>query len=116
MNLLGGGHNLRIRLKIVTIVTIADTTLEMGTIDLSSLGVSSLGYSVYNHPICSDGAGGVGMFQMIYNTGVVSSVEALGKESTTLGAGTFYGEINLTVPHTYMLNDACNKWYWKRTA
>ena len=88
----------------------------MGTIDLSSLGISSTGYSIYQHPIGSDGAGGFGMFQMIYDTGVVSSVEALGKEGTTLDAGTFYGEINLTVPHTYMLNTACNKWYWKRTA
>lgn len=111
-----GGHNLRLRFKIVTTVTIGDTALEMGTVDLSSLGISRTLYSVYQYPMGNDGSGGFGMFQMIYNTGVVSSVEALGEGTSELAAGTFYGEINLTIVGNAMLDNACNKFYWKRTA
>lgn len=111
------GNTIRFRVAFVPNTTIADTTLTMGVIDFESAGITGLGYGVYNYPAGADAPGGFAMCQVGYDSGTVTTVDAVGKTSGELASGsTYYLDFTAVVYHTRMLDSACKEWLWKRTA
>lgn len=108
-------RHLFFRLVVVPKVAITDATIEFGTLNLSALG-----YNGSLQTYCtgySDGGNGIAQMA-ITATGVVQSLDVLAKaDNGTIPAGqtiNISAEIPITVAN--MLNSACDKFYWKRTA
>lgn len=111
------GHSIYCRLTFVNSAELNDTTVNIGTINLASLGVSDLSYSKY--PVGqSDGGGAILMMFVNNSTGLVTVNDVIdkgGSNKVSSGA-TCYVEWTNTVDTDGMLNSACDKFYWKRTA
>lgn len=110
------GKNIYCRLTFVNSVTLNDTTATIGTISLSSLGITDLTYGKY--AVGQSDGGGALLMMGIGNTGVVAVNDVIdkgGSNQVSSGA-TCYVEWNNTINISAMLDSACDKFYWKRTA
>lgn len=111
-------HAIYTRITFVNAKDLSDTPLTMGKLDLSSLGVTDLTYTKYGVGY-SDGGNGVFMCKLESNgdLSVVDIVENNTNSQSTIASGSnciieFVHEIKTDS----MLDSACNKFYWKRTA
>lgn len=109
-----GGHTLRIRLTVVNKIALNDTNKELGTINLSKVGVANFVYTVNFFGSCSDDTSLV-RGQVVHNTGVVNHLGTVGGTSIEASKTT---NIDFTIPliEERMLNEFCDKFYWKKTA
>ena len=113
------GHQLFFKVTINPAVDITDTTTEMFTFNLADIGVSSLTVEICPS-FFSDG-GQVCVSTKITTSGVLSTLDAFVRNTTTpnsSAAGTSVGQalINYNIYWKHMLDSACDKFYWKRTA
>jgi hypothetical protein len=116
-NILLNDHTIAFRLNFKTTAAISDETATLGTLALPLCGVNQLSYAVFYHTAISDGGNCV-MACRMDQAGVISLHEVInvdGSHSMVSGADFF---IHLVVPvrYTDMLDDFCDKFYWKRTA
>lgn len=112
-------HTINIRLKIQPTVNLTDSDFKLGTLNLPALGVERLHYSILYGTAQSDGGQCQVSYSVDYNTGVITSHDAinLSDGSHSMEAGQFFFiEINTAIPHGLMIEDFCDKFYWKRTA
>lgn len=110
------GHNIRIRLNFTTKVEFGDTVAKVGTFDLAAAGISSTYYTFNALPGISDEGDSILAIQFGYK-GAVTNVDVFPKTGTTFAADKSCSlDFTFPVPHDVMLNSACNKFYWKRTA
>ena len=110
------GNTLWLKFTLKNAVAIAETNLTLGTLVLSKLGVSSLSYQTL-HMLSFGSENGVVMCSLT-NAGKLNTAEVAIKGSGTsvAAATTFYGQITLPLRAEDMLDSACDKFYWKRTA
>lgn len=108
------GHNITLNLSFITDIAFTDTAVTLGTINFDEWGVTRLGFSTREVGY-SDGGNCVFMVDIAGSTGEMSCVDIVGADSMVAGSSCY-----ITIPfqfiYTYMLDSACNKFYWRRTA
>lgn len=111
-------NNFKIRMSFVNKVALADSTIELGTLNYTNMGVDNIGITYYGLLGVSDGGNGVSQITLDYATGKMTSVDVIVKGGgTSIAAGnTFQLLLDISVKGDYMLDEACDKFYWKRTA
>jgi hypothetical protein len=110
-------HSINMRLMITPTVDLSDTTMVLGSFVLENYGITRLHYTEFQGTAHSDGGQCVVNYTMDMS-GNFSINDILNIDGThTMEAGeTFYANIQEEIPHNYMLDSACDKFYWKRTA
>ena len=112
-------HSIRIRLQILPKVTFGDSSLSLGTFNMSEMGISNFWNTWY--PLgSSDGAGGISLASIAYDTGVITHLDSIHqKGNDTDITSTEYNiiyDFTVLIPMDRMLDSACNQFIWKRTA
>lgn len=110
-------HIISIRLNIKTKVDINDTGAELGKLLLESCGVNQTMFAVINDTTFSDEKNCV-ISYTFSKDGTLTITDILGLSgSNTLASGaSFYIHIVQPVYQEQMLDEFCDKFYWKRTA
>lgn len=111
------GHTICFRIYFTTLVEFADTQLDMGTLNFSALGIKGLSYQQSQIVMGSDGGNGLFIIN-VSDGGNINCVDVIPKgTATTMDSGStprlYYQQ---TIPAVNMLESACNKFYWQRTA
>lgn len=110
------GHSLKIRFHWTTACDYADSDITLGSFRLDQLGVTSLMYTILGMLVGSDGGNGI-MNITVENNGLMKCVDIVhksGNSSITSGATPRLTMV-LPISYNYMLDDFCDKFYWKRT-
>ena len=117
INVVRGGQSIRIRIDITLAAAITDNSTSYGTIDFETLGISSIFMGYYGTYAANDSANGAVQMQ-ITTSGEVKSVDYLLRtDDQVFEAGDalqFMAILSMDKDH--MLDSACDKFYWKRTA
>lgn len=112
------GKTIHIRLSITTSKAISETDVALGTLALANMGVQS-GGNFYQQYIIghSDAANGIALAYFT-NAGALSTYDCVTKTSGgSIASGTtLYFEFTFVVPDVAMLDTACDKFYFERTA
>lgn len=111
-------NTFKIRLDFVNEVALTDSTITFGTIDYEALGVSNIGFSYNGGLAMTDGGGGIIEMALNYLTGVLTSIDVVTKTSGgQIPANSSISYLfDIIVNKDRMLDSACDKFYWKRTA
>lgn len=112
------GNCIDIRLMVKNNVELSDDKIVLGNLLFEELGFSQLYYSLYSHLGGTDGGNAVIQCTLMYDTGEVSANDVIHKSNASNVAtnSEIYFEFSFTVPMEYMLDSACDKFYWKRTS
>ena len=110
------GHMVTFRFDIVTNVSVVDDDIVFGTIDYKKMGFTSTPYSAIYAVGVSDGGNANACFRLDYLTGELRSTDINPKtDAAVVPAGaTLYVLITLPISNAAMINEFCNKFYWKR--
>ena len=113
------GNTLYVRVTLVNKVKITDTSLSMLTLNLNKIGVSQFAWSRSQILGASDGGEGIVFAGLNYKSGEFSTQDVCmnndGVTEMETGKTTVF-HITIPVIYTFMLDEACDKFYWKRTA
>ena len=109
---------IRMRLKLVFAVELADSTVELGTFDYSKMGIKDLSYSIYYMQCSGDGTQGGILIALAYDTGVLSSYDIIPKvDNTTIPKDqALYCNFVIPVSSSNILDSAAGEFHFKRTA
>lgn len=109
-------HAIYTRINFVNKIELSDTAYTIGTFNLEQLGVTELTYQKYGVAY-SDGGNAVFMVTLT-DKGALTVVDVVGKQSvTTIPAdSSCWVEFVHEIQSKSMLDDACNRFYWQRTA
>lgn len=110
------GHTITIKvyLTIPENISLTDTTATLGSLNYEALGISEFPTN-RSFPIgYSDGGNAIIMGYLYGDTGVLTANDIVGADS--ISNTTLYFDFTETVTSKFMLNNACNKFYWKRKA
>lgn len=108
-------HSLFIRITFTTSVKITDGAVEIGTLNLEKLGITGI-YTMQDVAY-SDGGDGIAFCQFNGTTGVLTAVDRLTRTNIDMPENANLGVVfNQPVRTNLMLDSACDKFYWKRTA
>lgn len=107
------GHTISLQLNFNLTADLGDTAATIGSWNLSTLGLSSFGFT---KRFCgwSDGGNAIimGMFE---TTGDVATTDVVGVTSIPSGNACYFYVVETITPNR-MLDEACDKFYWERTA
>lgn len=108
------GHAINCELGVTNKVALTDATIVLGTFDKDLFGISR-----FNHTerITGYSDGGNAVVEIATNTaGTVTSIDVIGKTSSAqVGIGeVIYMSFTQTIHFENMLDEACDKFYWKR--
>lgn len=112
------GHTIMINLAFNNKVVLNDTAVIIGTIQLSTLGITSIPVDDAIdaiHVIGYSDGGGKALFISILADGVVRVDDVVPSGNMAVDRWSFV-TFTMTIPPSNMLDSACNKFYWKRTA
>ena len=109
-----GDHTIRIRQKITVNAAMSDTGMTLGAFDWSVFGLSNMPMGINDGVAYSDGANG-GISWSVAYTGGVTQTDVFDTTSIASG-GSFHIDFTFTVVPSLMLDDYCDKFYWKRTS
>ena len=109
------GHSITINIRFTNKVQIADTALTMFTIKYETLGITRMLYHYYG-VFWSDAAKCAGFFNLNSTSGVFNTVDIIPDNYISAGRDDNSTAISFNVPMEYMLDEACDKFYWKRVA
>lgn len=111
------GNSLNIRLLVALSVGVGETNVEVGAINLEKFGISRYPITRYGLIAGSDSANCIAIYQVTYE-GVITILDIITKDgSNEITSGkSFYFDILSVINSGYMLDKACNKFYWQRTA
>ena len=108
------GHSIDLEFTFTPSVDITDSTLILGNLEFSKLGVSRLNHTM--RPIGSSDASNVTILFYINSvSGEVQTLDVFGGNLASAGNSCYFFT-SMSINYNYMLNSACNKFYWKRTA
>lgn len=116
--LLRTGHTVCMRIEFVNKVALNDTTHDMFTIPYKLFGSNNADI-FYTRYFIGESDGGNGLLNIcLTNMGVVSVRDVVTKAvNGNIAAGsTCYLYFEWTMPASRMLDTACDKFYWKKTA
>lgn len=108
------GHNITMKvfLTLADGATLTDTQKTLGTFNLEALGISRFPVD-RSFPVgYSDGGNAIIMGYLYGDTGKLDVVDIVGADSVS--GTSVYFDVTETITSKYMLNDACDKFYWKR--
>jgi hypothetical protein len=110
------GHTIYCRLTFTNSTTLNDTQVKLGKIDCATLGVTDLTYDKF--PVGYTDGGGAFLMITIDNAGDVTVEDVVDKGGTNQVSSGASCRVDFTcvIPHENMLESACSKFYWKRTA
>lgn len=112
------GNVIRIRFDFDFNKSVGDTDVSLGTIDYKDLGILSLMYTATIFGYVTDDIWG--MFYLNYSTGEMiwrGMLADSAVSSTSVEAGSaFWADYTFVVPQSYMLDDQCSEFFWKRIA
>lgn len=107
------GHTINFEFSFTNKKDLSDSTIQIGTLDFQELGITRLnnrsravGYT--------DGGNAVIMFELMHDTGVLQVVDIVGADIISQKSCFVY--ISMGIDAQYIMNEACGKFYWKRTA
>lgn len=111
-------HSMKVRLDFTNKVTLGDTAVVFGNIDYSSLGITEIGMSYRGSIAVTDGGNGIAEMNLDYSSGVLSSIDVITKTSGgQIAANSSINYlIDINVRHYEMLDEACDKFYWKKVS
>lgn len=116
------GNTIRFRMSLATATAITDTGASLGTVDLTSHGLKEddtgyFPYHVYGGVAMSDGSNAVIMVTFL-SSGEIQIADGFQFDGThSIPANTpFYFDVVLPVYPSQMLDEFCDKFYFKRTA
>ena len=113
------GHEVILRLQIKNKVALSTSNLVLGTITSATFGISS-GYADWGVQGNSDGGTGLVMASMTESSGTWSLTSMCAVTRTSGGSIAAGNTIDFVFRPVFdmekMLDSACNKFYWKRTA
>lgn len=111
-------HSMKIRLDFTNKVALNDTSVLFGNIDYNSLGITDVRMSYSGSIAVTDGGNGIAEMNLHYSSGELSSVDVITKTSGgQIAANSSINYlIDINVRHYEMLDEACDKFYWKKTA
>lgn len=116
-NALLSGHTVRLRMTIVNSVELADTSVILGNINFDKIGVKTIGYTMYNVPTFADVGDAIVAYNIAYTDGTLTCTDVLGKTNHVLPVGRGgYIDVTFTLTHDNMLDEFCDKFYWKKVA
>lgn len=108
------GHSLDFEFTLTSSVALTDEAITLGTLDYSAIGVERL-----NHTLrvvgSSDGANSMFILYINPTTGEVQSIDSIG-ETTVAAGNSCYAFFSMNINPDFMLDSACNKFYWKRVS
>lgn len=106
------GHSLDFEFTFTSSAALTDEVIILGTLDYSVMGVERI-----NHTLrvvgSSDGANSLFILYINATTGEVQSVDSIG-ETTVAAGNSCYAFFSMNINPDFMLDSACNKFYWKR--
>lgn len=110
------GHTIYCRLTFTNSTTLNDTQVKLGKIDCATLGVTDLTYDKF--PVGYTDGGGAFLMITIDNAGDVTVEDVVDKGGTNQVSSGASCRVDFTclIAPEYMLESACSKFYWKRTA
>lgn len=109
------GHTVTIRALMQTLVDLNDGNITLFKLNLEKIGISSLGYAL-RVPLLSDGGNGL-IMGSVNGDGTVTSTDVIMKNASgtlPIGAEPWFTFVK-SIRSDYMLDEACDKFYWKRT-
>lgn len=112
------GKTIDFRLNFYNAMALTDTAVTVGLFNFNALGIESLYYGAVYEPGGTDGGDAIPLFNVNWESGAVSVEDVLCKGSTTSIAtgNSVYYRGRLQCNSDRMLDSACDKFYWKRTA
>lgn len=112
------GHNISFRITLINKVDVGDGALPMFTIDYESLGISNLVYNISHTIGNSDGGEAVVDASLNYSTGefTTNDVNPIADGNILPAGSSTVFHINVLIPYTLILDSACLKFWWRRTA
>lgn len=105
-------HSVRIRVVTKTSKSLSDTDAELGTIDLEKLGMRSILGTL--NAICYVNDDALGIVAITYNTGELLWRGLIGEATSVASDSSITIDAILETTSAYMLDDACDKFYWKK--
>ena len=108
--------NLRVYVNITDAIS-SDADVVLGKLNLATLGVTALSSSVYRQPAVSDAGNCVACYTL-ESDGTITINDVLSFNNTHSAAANTDFIFNILFPVGYdrMIDDFCDKFYWKRTA
>lgn len=110
-------HTAEIRVDVTLAKSMDATNLEFAELNFRSMGFHKIRNTVYSVG-AADAAGGIAAMELSYDTGLVTGYDVFPKGTkTTLPSGSkVRGVFTCTVDSKWMLNDFCDKFFWKKTS
>lgn len=109
------GHTITLSIRFTNKVQIADDALTMFTINYNALGISRIWYH-YRGTFWSDLAKCLGFFSLNNTSGAFQTVDMIPDNYISAGRTDNSVSFSFNVPADYMLDEACDKFFWKKTA
>lgn len=117
-----GGHAVDFRIALTATATLSDATLTLGYISPAALGLSQFPYDQMYVPFCHDGGGAkdvVGNVILHWDDGRLTIEDvwnADNSHSYAAGGMIFLNMHYAYIPHNMMLEEHCDRFYFKRIA
>lgn len=108
------GHCMNIEFSFKTNKAVTDSGGVLGTFNFDNLGISRFTNSM-RFVGCSDGSNIDIMFYINASTGELQILDIVGADELKAG-DTAYFYLTVSVNETQMLDSACDKFFWRRTA
>lgn len=109
------GHTINIAVRFTNKVQIATSALTMFTINLNELGISRF-WGTYRAVGWTDVGGCAFFYGVNATSGVFSTTNVIPDNYISAGRTDNSANIEFTVTPALMLDSACDKFYWERTA
>ena len=110
-----GGHSLHVKQDLELFFSAEDDGMSLGYFDWSSMGITKLPLSINEAMSYSDGSNGGIVYTIVADTGELKQVDVFDCTQTT-GSQAFHLSFTMTISKEYMKDNACDKFYFKRTA
>lgn len=106
------------RLNVFNAVELSESDVILGTLNLEKLGITRLYYGLISNLGATDGGNGAFQFSISWETGKITSNDIIPKNDGGIIAigSSCYMWFEIPFLSEHMLDSACDKFYWKRTA
>lgn len=110
------GSSIRIRFNCKLKVNVEDTNLIVGSLNYANIGITRITSGYAGMASGNDAGNCIFVYDVSYDTGEIKVTDVVGKTENKIPSGTtIYADFTFTNNFAYMLDDACDKFYWKRT-
>lgn len=115
LHYIAGGHSLRIRQAVQCDLALSDNGSLVGYFNWENFGVADIGDGIIEYTAYSDTANSGFVYNIAYDTGECKVVDVFDL-ATVPSDAPFYLDFVLVFDSGRMLDEYCNKFYWKRTS